>query len=151
MITKIENYYLNQTIGEVPDLKEYTEEEYQMFEMAGYKRMLENEKIFKGKNVKFAKITWDETTIGSTNNKIYKIHLQFITQNENLAKSVFKTTLNYLVEQMGKYSEHPFLSKRYIWDAPEGNFIYEQLSKFGNRCINIFITSSSINEQRRVE
>ena len=147
MITKVGNYQLNQSINEVPDLREYTDEEYQMFEIAGYKRILEDEKIFRGRKVKFAGVTWDETTIGVTNNEIYKISLQFITQNKNLAKTVFKTTLNYLVEQMGKYNEHLFLSKKYIWDAPEGNFICEKLSKFEQYCINIFITSNSIRKQ----
>jgi len=147
MITKIENYYLNQPIYEASGLKEYTTEEYQMFEMAGYKRMFRDEKIFSGNKVEFAGITWDGTNIASTNNKIYKINLQFMTQNKNLVKTIFRTTLSYLIEHMGKYSEHPSLSKKYIWDAPEGNFIYEQLNKFGQYCINIFITSSSIKEQ----
>ncbi|MCX5749034.1 MAG: hypothetical protein NTZ10_02140 [Candidatus Saganbacteria bacterium] len=147
MITKIDNYHLNQPVNEAPDLKEYTAEEYQMFEMAGYKRISENEKIFRGGIVKFAYIPWGETTIGTIDNKIYKISLQLITQNEILAKEVFKTTLNYLIEQMDKYSEHPFLSNKYIWDAPEGNIIYEQINRFNQHCINIFITSSSIRDQ----
>ncbi len=34
MITKIENYCLNQAIRDAPDLKEFTDEEYQMFALA---------------------------------------------------------------------------------------------------------------------
>lgn len=146
MITKIENYYLNQSINEASDLKEYTAEEYQMFEMAGWVKMLEDEKIYHGKETNLNGNLWD-TVIGATNGKIYKISLQIIDSDKKHLENIFKSTLDYMIKEMGKYSEHPFLSKRYIWDAQEGNFIYEQLSKFGQHCINIFITSSSIREQ----
>lgn len=48
---------------------------------------------------------------------------------------------------MGKYSEHKYLSKKYIWDTSEGNIIYERLNQFGQYCINIFITSNSTRKQ----
>jgi hypothetical protein len=146
MITKIENYYLNQPVNEAPDLKEYTSEEYQMFEMVGWVKMLEDEKIYHGEETNLNGNLWD-TVIGATNGKIYKISLQIIDVDKKHIENIFKSTLDYVIKKMGKYSEHSFLSKKYIWDAQEGNFIYEQLSKFGQHCINIFITSSSIREQ----
>ncbi len=146
MITKTENYYLNQPINEATDLKEYTAEEYQMFEMAGWVKMLEDERIYHGKETNLNGSLWD-TVIGATNGKIYKISLLIIDADKKHMGNIFKSTLDYMIKEMGKYSEHPFLSKRYIWDAPEGNLIFEQLSKFGQYCINIFITSSSIREQ----
>ena len=39
MITKIEDYYLDQPICEAPELKEYTTDEYQMFGLAGWARI----------------------------------------------------------------------------------------------------------------
>lgn len=146
MITKIENYCLNQPVNEAPDLKEYTDEEYQMFEMAGYVKILKDEKIYHGKETNLNGSLWD-TVIGATNGKIYKISLQIIDSDKKCLENIFKSTLNYIIKEMGKYNKHPFLSKRYIWNAQEGNFIYEQLSKFGQHCINIFITSGSIREQ----
>lgn len=146
MITKIENYYLNQAIEEAPDLKEYTEEEYLMFALAGYKRMWEDEKIYHGKETNLNGSLWD-TVIGATNGKIYKLSLQIIDADKKHIEYIFKSTLDYMIKEMGKYSEHPFLSKKYYWHASEGNIIFEQLSKFGQHCINIFITSSSIREE----
>jgi hypothetical protein len=146
MITKIENYYLNQPVREAPDLTEFDSHEYVMFEAAGIKRILKDEKIYHGHDINFNGSVWN-TVIGATEEKIYKISIQHRTSDKNESNVLFKQTLDYLVKEMGKYNEHPFLSKRYIWDAPEGNFICEQLSKFEQHFINIFITSSSIRKQ----
>jgi hypothetical protein len=146
MITKIENYHLNQSVNEAPELKEYTTEEYQIFAMAGWVKMLEDEKIYHGKETNFNGNLWN-TVIGATNGEIYKISLQIIDVDNKHINNIFKSTLDYIIKEMGKCNEHPFLSKRYIWDAQEGNFIYEQLNKFGQHYINIFITSNSIREQ----
>jgi hypothetical protein len=148
MITKIENYYLNQPVEEALALREFTTEEYQIFELAGYRRMLKDERIYHAKETNMNGNLWD-TVIGATNGKIYKISLQIIDSDKKRLENIFKSTLNYLIKEMGKYSEHSFLSKKYYWDAQEGNIIYEQLNKFGQYCINIFITSSSIRQQVR--
>ncbi|MFH1192078.1 MAG: hypothetical protein V1655_01255 [bacterium] len=64
MITKIENYYLNQPVNEASDLKEYTTEEYQIFEMAGLVKVLEDEKIYYGKETNLNGNLWN-TVIGN--------------------------------------------------------------------------------------
>jgi hypothetical protein len=150
MITKIENYYLNQPVNEAPDLKEYTTKEYQMFEMAGWVKMLEDEKIYHGKETNFNGNLWN-TVIGSTNGKIYKISLQIIDSDKERLENIFKSTLNYIIKEGGKYNEHTILpiGERYILDAPEGNVIYERLSKLGQDCINIFLTSNLIRKQTK--
>jgi len=145
MITQIENYYLNQSVSEASDLKEYSLEEYQIFEMAGWIRVLEDEKIYYGKKLNFNGNLWN-TIIGATHGKIYKISLQIIDTDKKHLENTFKSTLGYLIKEMGKYNEHTFLSKRYIWNTQDGYIIYERLSKFRQYCINIFITSSSIRE-----
>lgn len=149
MITKIDNYSLNQPIEEAPDLEEFTPEEYLNFEMAGMKLMFKDEKIYHGNNVCFAdpiRKVWD-TVIGATEGKIYKISIQHMVQDKNESNAWFRLTLGYLGIKMGKYNEHPFLSKVYIWDSPEGNVILNQVSKFGHYSINLFLTSSSIRKQ----
>jgi len=146
MITKIENYYLNQHIDEASDLREFSIDEYKLFEGAGYKYMVKDEKIFKGGKVNFASINWDEITIATTGNKVYKIHLQFITKNMKLAKIVFTKSRNYIAKQMGRHKQHPFLSKKYIWKAPEENLIIDQQYNAGQYIVNIIIRSNTIGE-----
>ncbi len=146
MITKIGSYFLNQTVKEAPDLREFTAEEYQMFEMTGYKRKLKDEKIYHGEETYLNGNSW-YTILGTTNGRIYKIALQIMDVDKKHLDDIFKSTLNYIIREMGKYNEHQFLSKKYIWDAPEGNIIFERLCGFGQRCVNIFITSNSIREQ----
>ena len=148
MITKIENYCLNQSISKMTDLIEYSEEEYQLFALAGWQKMLEDERIYHGKDTHLNGHLWD-TLIGSTNGEIYKISLQIIDSDKNHIKNIFKSTHDYLIKEMGKYNEHPFLSKKYIWDASEGNIIFERKSNFGQHCINIFLTSNAIREQMK--
>jgi hypothetical protein len=148
MITEIENYYLNQPVREAPDLTELAAGEYLTFEATGIKRILKDEKIYHGHDINFNGSVWN-TVIGATEGKIYKIAIYHMGPDKNESNVLFKQTLDYLVKEMGKYNEHTFLPNRdvYIWDAPEGNFIYEQLSKIGQYGINIFITSSSIRKQ----
>jgi hypothetical protein len=54
MITRIHHYYLGQTIDDAKDLREFTDEEYRTFEVAGALRMLNDEKIYYGTKVEFA-------------------------------------------------------------------------------------------------
>jgi len=67
---------------------------------------------------------------------------------------VFKEMLGFLTGQMGKHSEHAFFSKRYIWNAREGNLILMQGKKDGKygypalHIVYVFITASFIREQR---
>ncbi len=105
-----------------------------------------DEKIFHGKETNLNGSLWD-TVISATNGKIYKISLVIRDVDKKHIENIFQSTLDYMNKEMGKYGEHPFLSKRYIWDAPEGNIIFEQLSKLGQHGINISMTSSSIREQ----
>lgn len=146
IITKIENYYLGQPINEAPDIKEYTTKEYLKFKMAGWVKMLKDERIYHGREVNFKGFSWT-VLIGTTNEKIYKIYLQIINSDEWQSEIIFKSFLPDMLEEMGRWSEQQTAPQQYIWDAPEGNFIYELIGISGKYCINIYITSSSIKEQ----
>lgn len=147
MIKKIGNYYLTQEIDSAQGLKEFSDEEYFIAENFGMKRILEDEKMFNGINVEFASIPWETTTIGSTEGKIYKICLQLNSTSKKSAKEVLNTVLKFINKEIGRYSEHPFLSDKYIWDTAEGNILLHRMSKFNIHSVNIFFTSNIIREQ----
>lgn len=126
MITRIHHYYLGQTIDDANDLREFTDEEYRKFEVAGAPRMLKDEKIYYGTEVEFAGFNWD-TVIGTTDGKIYKISLQTISMDNDKINYIFKHTLDHLIKQMGKYSQHKFLSKKYIWYTGDGNVWFDKV------------------------
>ena len=148
MLTKIENYYLNQPIEKAPDLTALTPDEYAIFEASMYKaigtkKLLKDEKIYHAHDITLNGANWN-TTIGVTEGKIYQIGLQYISQNKNEVDLLFQKTLDYLVKEMGKYSEYSFLSKKYIWDASDGSVKLHQVNKLGLIGINLLLTSSSI-------
>ncbi|MGD0337962.1 MAG: hypothetical protein ABSB78_04175 [Bacteroidota bacterium] len=147
MILTVGPYYLTQQINTAEGLKEFSEEDYLSAEFAGMKRVLENERFFNGINVQFAATHWDSTMIASTNGQIYKISLQFDDWNKTLAKMVLQTTLAFVNSEIGKYSEHPLFSNKYIWDTKEGNIILYEIRRFQIYSVNIFFTSSIIRSQ----
>jgi len=55
--------------------------------------------------------------------------------------------LRELEKVMGKSNEHPFLSKKYIWDDKDGNVILNQVSTMGYIAVNFILTSSIIRGQ----
>jgi hypothetical protein len=146
MITRIQDYYLEQSIDEAKDLKEFTGEQYNLMEVAGAPRMLIDEKIYSGTDVLFAGFHWD-TTIGATEGKIYKIALQTVSMEKDEINYIFNHTLKYLITQMGKYSQHHFLSKKYVWNTDDGNVWFDKVSKIGWHGVNLILTSSFIRGQ----
>ncbi|MGD0217412.1 MAG: hypothetical protein ABSC45_07870 [Desulfobaccales bacterium] len=146
MITGIEDLFLKQPIDEANDLQEFTDEEYNRMGLAGAPRMLIDEKIYSGPDVLFAGFDWN-TTVGATEGKIYKIALQTMSDDKGRINSIFKHTLNYLITQMGKYSEHHFLSKKYVWHTADGNVWFDKVSKIGWHGVNLILTSSFIRGQ----
>ena len=97
MIERIGDYYLGEEIDSAEGLVEFSEEEYFMAENAGMKRMLEDEKMFNGKQTDFASVPWDTTTIASTKGKIYKICLQVNSTSKKMSKRVLHTVLARLL------------------------------------------------------
>ncbi len=150
MITKIFNYHLRQPIKEAEGLTEFTDEEYSEFNSAGIKRTLRNEKFYNSPDINFMGGTWD-LVIGSTDDIIYKISAQNMTNDKSLSDDIFNKILKESVAEMGKHSEHQMMSKKYIWDSKDGNVLLNQVSKMGFICINFILTSSVIRDQARIE
>jgi len=147
LINQIGEYSLLQRLESAQGLSEFSKEEYLKFEKFGYGRTLEDERIFNGNIVEFSTIIWDYVTLGSTKGKIYKICLQKIFANLRTAKKILKQVRININTKIGKYNEHPFLSKKYYWDRDDGNIILEIKSNFGHHSVNIFFTSNIIREQ----
>lgn len=78
--------------------------------------------------------------------KIYKIHLNNLSEDKPASDRAFAKVLQYLQSQMGKYTEHTAAPDVYIWDRVEGNTILEQRAALGYWGINVFLTSSFIKE-----
>jgi hypothetical protein len=148
MVTRIGDYRLDQPIEEASDVIEYKPDEYSMHQAAGMERFLEDERIYNGRSVSFSGVDWS-TTIATTEGRIYKIAIQHMTRDKRESASLFQRMLNQLTQEMGKPSEHRLLSRRYIWDAPEGNVLLDRLDKFGWSGVNLMLTSSSIHPQVR--
>jgi len=152
IIKKIGPYFLGQDFNTATDLKEFSDIEYSLFEDKGVFRRLDDERFFHGKDLTLIELPWD-TVVSCTQGKIYKIVLQqYMTEKKN-SNWVFQKMLEFLTEQIGKHTEHAFFSKRYIWDAPEGNLILMQGKNIyvGAPTIHVvyvFITASFIREQR---
>jgi len=143
MITKIENYYLSQPINEVPNLKEFTAQDYIDYVTTKGPKDLSNEKLYEGDYVSFNDNIW-QTTIGTSKGLISNIMLQIMnpvsiypyhthysslndtslhTLNINI-NSFFKSTLEYLINKIGKYDKHSLFSKKYLWQREEGDIIF---------------------------
>ncbi|MGO9531886.1 MAG: hypothetical protein ACLP3B_12010 [Syntrophobacteraceae bacterium] len=141
MITHIGDYYLEQPVGDIYGLKEYTDDEYIIFEMAGAPRVFKDEKIYHVKDVSFLGFNWD-TIIGTTEGKIYKIAILFESYDKTHQNTVYKLALEYLSRTMGKHTHHSFLSHQYMWKSQQGNVICNKVSKGGYHCVNVFLTAS---------
>ncbi|HVS83635.1 MAG TPA: hypothetical protein VHE60_18030 [Pyrinomonadaceae bacterium] len=125
LITQIGPYHLGQPVASASGLREFSADEYAKAEASGMRRTLRDEKLFDGpERLDLVATPWEGTIVASTEEKIYKICLQFNTRNGRFAKIVFRTALDFLVEEMGKYDEHRLLSKKYVWDRPTGNAIF---------------------------
>jgi len=148
MNTKIENYYLDQPVNEAPNLKEFTDEEYISFASAGGPRTLSDEKFYEGENVNFNRSIWT-VTIGANKGLIYNIALQitdYVSPNIDI-DAIFKSTLEYLIDRIGKYDEHSWFSKKYIWYGEEANVTLDKVAGMGHRGINLIFTSRSIRDE----
>lgn len=146
MPLKIGAYSLGQSVSEAPGLTELTPSEYALFEAAGWKRFLPDERVYKGPDVTFRGTLWN-LMVGATQGRIYKISTQDLTEDRHRSAAVFQNTLVYLIDQMGAAKEQSANPTRYMWDAPEGNVILEHLSAQGMHVVNLFLTSSMIRKR----
>lgn len=146
MIKNIGTYYLNMPVQEMFGLSEFSSEEYKMCELVGIKRIFKDEKIYHGDNIDFAGAVWD-AMLGATGGCVYKISLQRMVTNKEESDRIFQLVHECLFEEMGEHSEYDSSANKYRWDSPEGNVLLSQSFARGIFCVQLFLTSSMINQQ----
>lgn len=90
----------------------------------------------------FLDYSW-KLMLGTVNNKIYKIALYADLKTKKEANPIAMDTLLYCTKELGE----PSIKKTglFMWDAFDGNVIL-QTAEVGNELsINLFLTSSSVN------
>lgn len=139
IITKIGNYYIGQSIKEIPNLKELTDEEYRVMN-AGVKKMLKDEIICDAEDVDFQGERWN-TVLTFTDDKVYNIAIQFFGQNKEKTKELFKKVLKFLEDEMGKCNEYfstPNMTAN--WFKPNGNVALGQKDMAGFFATHLIIS-----------
>ncbi len=106
IISHIGKYHVGQSVSEAEDLKEFSDEEYDMFAAVGSPRNFETEQIFYGADCAFAGLDDWEVTIGSVKGKIYKIALIRVSSQPYVQKHQLKGIVKYINNAIGKYNEH---------------------------------------------
>ncbi len=138
------SYHLGQGVKDAPSLKEFNDEQYDMFARAGSSRVFKTEHIYYGEDSPFATYPEWEVMIGAVQGKIYKIQAQVTTTNFDGARQLKKETVKYINAAMGKYSKHANMFNSFIWDSPEGNIVLNLNKAEGMYALNATLTASFI-------
>jgi len=143
IISHIGKYHIGQSAHEAQGLKEFSDEEYEMFAAAGSPRNFETEQIFYGEDCQFAGLDDWEVTIGSIKDKIYKIALIRMSNQQYVQKHQLKDIVKYINGAIGKYNEHSPLSSKYVWQNDAGNIIVNLRKAKTPDGSNVFVTDVS--------
>lgn len=145
---EIGDYQLNQNITEAKKLIEYSDEEYKQAENSGMKKMFKNEKWFSCEEIDYKDISWIPT-LGSIDEKIYKIALQRDFDSEKESKKAFEYVKGVLTKDFGNFSENK--DDKLFWDTEFGNILLTKTSIFDFYFVNVFFTSNIINVKFKTE
>ena len=123
-------------------LSEFSEVEYQVMG-----RQFKNERNFHAPQVTFLGSPWN-LMLGTVDGNIYKIapYLEFQTKQE--ANPVAMEALQYCTVQLGKPSVQN--TGMFIWDTTDGNVILQTGETGEGLALNLFITSSKVNQFERL-
>jgi len=139
-IMKFGNFYIGQNINEIRNNLEDVSE--QMFNSV-FTKVFADEKIYKGKKIVFLDTEWG-VILGVTNNKVYKIALQFTASQQEITP--FNKVKAYFENTYGEPNDVDELegSCLYTWYTKEGNTILETGKKTWNNSsvaiLNIVVT-----------
>ena len=141
-IFSVGNYRLNDSIEGLENLNEFSNLEYQT-----YGREFVEEYNYNVSTVTFLGYSW-KSILGTVNNRIYKIALFIESETKREANSIAMSVLNYCTGEYGKPSVQE--TGLFIWDAIDGNIVF-QTAEIGDKlAINLFLTSNSVcNFERR--
>jgi hypothetical protein len=143
------SYQLGQSIKGTDKLTELSPAEYGAFRVRN-PALFPDERIFKGRPTFFKGALWT-VIVGSTSDKIYKIALQRVAENQASADRLFQLAKQYLGGLVGKEPERFRSPERYIWDKQERNIVLENCNAFGKPLVTLYVTAvpATINEREK--
>lgn len=138
----IDKYHLNAQLEEISGLVEFSNSEY---ETMG--RQFEGEKNYNAPPVIFLERPW-KLMLGTVRDKIYKIAIYQLIETKKEANPIAMEILQYCVEKLDK----PSVQKTglFIWDTTDGNVIFQTAETADGLGINLFITSNSVRNFKRL-
>ncbi len=138
----IDKYQLDAPLEEVSGLSEFSNSEYEAM-----RRKFEGEKNYNAPPVIFLGRPW-KLILGTVLGKIYKIAIYLELGMKDEANSIAMDVLQYCVEKLGK----PATQKTglFIWDTTDGNVILQTVETVEGLAVNLFLTSSSVRNFKRM-
>jgi hypothetical protein len=111
-------------------------------------RQFESEVCYNVAPVWFLEHLWDSVALATVNGKIYKIAPCAVTYDLMEAEAIVKdVVLFWALKQLPQPS---IKSNSLVWDAADGNVVFNQF-KIGDECqIHLFLTSRAIRQFRRL-
>jgi hypothetical protein len=118
-------------------------------------RIFEGERNYSGPPVEFLGCSW-KLMLGTVYGRIYKIALYLEELNRQEASRISTDTFHYCHEKLGEPSEQkigrgfPWGTGFCVWNAMDGNAILQTVEVDGSFAINIFVTSWSTKDFKRL-
>ncbi|HLK64469.1 MAG TPA: hypothetical protein VKU19_13580 [Bryobacteraceae bacterium] len=135
-------YCLDAPIDGIVGLREFSLDEY-----AVMGRQFEGERNYNARPVEFLGRKWN-LMLGTVNGRIYKIAPFLEAQRKEDATPIAMATLRYCSEILGKPASQK--TGLFAWDTSDGNTILQTAVVSEGLAINLFITSRSVRNFRRV-
>jgi hypothetical protein len=141
IITKINDYELNQNIDTMSSLEEFTAENYKIAEQNGLTRLFNDDKFYWiNQMIYFAATKWEPSFVVTNKSIIYKICIFKVKATQSDLDSIY----SYLKEKMGEPNKPLFRQDHniYAWDDSKENLILD--ADLFNKKIVIYVTGSEI-------
>jgi len=143
MITQIGNYKLGEGIDSL-NLKPLSKDSLGPLSSNIGNAAWHVSNLHEAGNVLFLDFNW-QVVLGVYQDKIYKIALQAVIDDEQGWNSLFDKTIAYLKNDMGKYDKHPLFSKTYIWKRQEGFVVLQKDRVLNALGINLYVQNNIFN------
>lgn len=140
---QIGHYSLGQNISDDPHLTEISQLEYNALP-----KTFVGENILQAPDVSFLGHSWN-IRLGTINDRIYKLSVQFISDNDHMAGTVYSEAIKFCSKQYGP----PISSEGGAvtgWDTSFGNIIVDHGRMSDMHYVNFQATSGSLVRESRL-
>ncbi len=134
--------HLDAPVDSVAGLREFSSNEYAIMG-----RQFQGEINYNAPPVEFLGKQWS-LMVGAVNGTIYKIALFLEAQSKAEANPVAMATLQYCTKMLGKPASQN--TGLFVWDTSDGNTILQTAETPYGLAINLFLTSRSVQDLRRL-